>query len=275
DDLDQATMDEMKQFPGRIADSLHHFRFREGLTGMMNLARLGNKYLTDSEPWKLFEADPGRVGTILNTSLQICAQLSIVAEPFLPFTAAKIRRMLNLPDYTWNDATLLNWLTAGHRLNKAELLFQKIDDKTIGTQIQKLHATRDVQPPFMAAQAGDSPAVQPPFMAALPEILYDDFTKLDIRAGTILEVEIVPNTDKLLKLKVDTGIDRRTVVSGIAQYFKPEEIIGKRVSILVNLAPRKLRGIESQGMILMAENPDGSLYFISPDDGTINGAVVR
>ncbi|MBL7138734.1 MAG: methionine--tRNA ligase [Bacteroidales bacterium] len=270
DDLDRATLREMKQIPGRIADSLHHFRFREGLAGMMNLARLGNKYLTDSEPWKLFTIDPGRVGTVLNISLQICAQLSIVAQPFLPFSCAKIRQMLNIPEYKWQDATLLNWLTAGHQLNKPELLFQKIDDKTVEAQILKLHATRDVQPPFMAA-----PSDEPRLIAALPEINYDDFSKLDIRAGTILEAEVVPNADKLLKLKVDTGFDQRIVVAGIAQSFKPEEIIGKRVSILVNLAPLKLRGIESQGMILMAENPDGTLFFITPDEGAVNGATVK
>ncbi len=274
DDLDNATLEEMKQIPGRIADSLHHFRFREGLAAMMNLARLGNKYLTENEPWKVFAVDPGRVGTVLNISLQICAQLSIVAEPFLPFTSARIRKMLGLPEYIWKDATLLNWLRAGHQLAKPELLFEKIDDKTIETQVQKLLDTRkgnadaDIQPHFIAAQASD---ISP----ALPEIQYDDFIKLDIRAGTILEAEIVPKTDKLLKLKVDTGLDQRTIVSGIAQYFKPEDLIGKRVTILVNLAPRKLRGIESQGMILTAENPDGKLYFITPDEGTVNGATVK
>ena len=274
DDLDNATLEEMKQIPGRIADSLHHFRFREGLAAMMNLARLGNKYLTENEPWKVFAVDPGRVGTVLNISLQICAQLSIVAEHFLPFTSARIRKMLGLPEYIWKDATLLNWLRAGHQLAKPELLFEKIDDKTIETQVQKLLDTRkgnadaDIQPHFIAAQASD---ISP----ALPEIQYDDFIKLDIRAGTILEAEIVPKTDKLLKLKVDTGLDQRTIVSGIAQYFKPEDLICKRVTILVNLAPRKLRGIESQGMILTAENPDGKLYFITPDEGTVNGATVK
>ncbi|NQV01457.1 MAG: methionine--tRNA ligase subunit beta, partial [Bacteroidia bacterium] len=271
DDLDKATLEEMKKIPNRIADSLHHFRFREGLAGMMNLARLGNKYLTENEPWKVFAVDPGRVGTVLNTSLQICAQLSIVAEPFLPFTSASMRKMLGLPDYRWKDATLLNWFQPGHQLAKPELLFEKIDDKTIEKQIQKLLNTRQgnadaVQPPL---------SVEPPLMAALPEITYDDFSKLDIRAGTILEAEVVPKTDKLLKLKVDSGLDQRTIVSGIAQYFKPEDLIGKRVTILINLAPRKLRGIESQGMILTAENPDGTLYFITPDEGAVDGASVK
>ena len=263
--LDKATLEEMTQFPGRIADSLHKFHFREGLAGVMNLARLGNKYLTDSEPWKVFAVDPERVGTALNISLQICAQLSIVAEPFLPFSCTKIRQMFNIPAYKWQDATVLNWLPAEHQLNKPELLFEKIDDKTIEAQIQKLMDTR---------KANESP-VEPRLIEALPEITYDDFVKMDIRSATILEAEKVPKTDKLLKLKVDTGLDQRTLVAGIAQYFTPEKIVGKQVSILVNLAPRNIRGIESQGMILMAENPDGSLYFVAPGEGAINGATVK
>jgi len=263
--LDKETLEEMKQIPGRIADSLHHFRFREGLAGMMNLARLGNKYLTENEPWKVFVVDPGRVGTVLNISLQICAQLSIVAQPFLPFTAQKIQKILNLPEYKWDDATHLNWLSAEHQLNKPELLFEKIDDKAIEDQIQKLLATKKT----------NEEIVQPQLIAALPEITYDDFIKLDIRAATILEAEAVPKTDKLLKLLVDTGLDQRTIVSGIAQYFKPENLIGQQVTILVNLAPRKLRGIESQGMILTAENPDGTLFLITPDKGSLNGASVK
>jgi len=239
----------------------------------MNLARLGNKYLTESEPWKVFAVDPGRVGTVLNISLQICAQLSIVARPFLPFTSEKIRKMLNIPEYTWADATLLTWLPAEHQLNKAELLFEKIDDKVIEAQIQKLLDTR--QGNADAAEPSAAQAAEPRLITALPEITYDDFSKLDIRVATILEAEVVPNTDKLLKLKVDTGLDQRTIVSGIAQYFKPENLIGQRVTILVNLAPRKLRGIESQGMILTAENPDGTLYLITPDEGAVNGASVK
>jgi len=279
-DLDQATLDEMQQIPGRIAESLNLFRFREGLSGMMNLARLGNKYLTENEPWKVFAVDPARVGTVLNISLQICAQLSIVSNPFLPFTSEKIRKMLRLPEYKWDDAKLLNWLSAEHQLKAAELLFEKIDDKTIEAQIQKLLDTRKgnadaTQPPLMTAQSGDPSALQPSLMAALPEIQYDDFSKLDIRVATILEAEVVPNTDKLLKLRVDTGLDQRTIVSGIARYFSPETLIGKKIVILANLAPRRLRGIESQGMILTAENPDGALYLITPDNGAMNGASVK
>jgi len=272
-DLDKATLEEMRQIPERISESLGHFRFRESLAGMMNLARTGNKYLTESEPWKVFAIDPERVGTVLNISLQICAQLSIVAQPFLPFTAQKIRKMLNLPEYKWDDATLLNWLSAEHQLNKAELLFEKIDDKTIEVQIQKLLDTRKGN-----AEAGDPSLVAIDALQLVPpmaEITYDDFSKLDIRAGTILEAEVVPKTDKLLRLIVDTGLDQRTIVSGIAQYFKSDKLIGQRVTLLINLAPRKLKGIESQGMILTAENPDGTLRFITPEEGTINGATIK
>jgi methionyl-tRNA synthetase len=208
------------------------------------------------------------VGTILNISLQICAQLSIVAEPFLPFTTAKIRGMLNLEPMKWKDAVRLDWLAAGHPLNKAELLFEKIDDPTIAVQVQKLLDTKE-------ANETDVPSAPVAIKPAKPEIGYEDFSKIDIRVGTIIEAVKVPKADKLLKLKIDTGLDQRTIVSGIAQYFKPEEIIGKRACFLVNLAPRKLKGIESQGMILMAENPDGSLRFVTPDEGTVNGADVK
>jgi methionyl-tRNA synthetase len=266
-ETDSAALEEMKQFPARIAASLHAYRFREALAEMMNLARLGNKYLTDSEPWKIFARDPERVGTILNISLQICAQLTIVADPFLPFSTAKIRGMLNLQPMKWKDADRLIWLPAGHRLNKAELLFDKIEDQTIQMQVHKLLDTK------MANEAaGASVAVVKP---SKPEISYEEFSKMDIRVGTIIEAVKVPKADKLLRLKIDTGIDVRTVVSGIAQYFKPEEVIGKRACFLVNLAPRKLRGIDSQGMVLMAENPDGSLRFVVPDEGAVNGADVK
>ena len=263
---DLAAFAEMKLFPSRIAASLYSYRFREALAEMMNLARLGNKYLTDNEPWKLYPAEKERVATILNVSLQICAELSIVAEPFLPFSAAKIRQTLNLGSYSWKDALLCNWLVPGQKINPPSLLFDKIDDEIIQKQVQKLMDTKAANE---AAQAVTS------LKPAKPEIVYDDFTKMDIRVGTILEAEKVPKTDKLLKLKIDTGIDQRTVVSGIAAYFKPEDIIGRRVSILVNLAPRKLKGIDSQGMILMAENPDGTLFFVTPDVGTQNGGDIK
>jgi len=263
---DQATLRKMSLFPDRIAKSIHTYRFREALAEMMNLARLGNKYLTDNEPWKVYPRDPVRVGTVLNISLQICAQLSIVAEPFLPFTAAKIRHMLNLPLMKWKDAGLLSWLPAGHALQEPSLLFEKIENPAIEAQVQKLLDTRLANEAIMA---------KAPVKPGKETIQYEDFSKMDIRVGTILEAEKVAKTDKLLKLKIDTGLDHRTVVSGIAQFFKPEEIIGKQILILVNLAPRKLKGIESQGMILTAENPDGTLYFVTPGEGTINGADVK
>ncbi len=265
-DYDKTALEEMRQFPGRIAGSIRNYRFREALAELMNLARLGNKYLTDNEPWKVFPTDPVRVGTVLNISLQICAQLSIVAEPFLPFSAAKIRQILNLPSYKWGEAMLLNWLSAGHRLNQPELLFEKIDDGAIEAQVQKLLSTRE---------ANEALQAKAPVKPGKEAIVFEDFSKMDIRVGTIMEAEKVAKTDKLLKLKIDTGLDQRIVVSGIAKFFSPEEIVGKRVCILVNLAPRKLKGIESQGMILMAENPDGTLFFVTPGEGSINGADVK
>ena len=264
---DTAALEEMKLVPGRIASSSHAYRFREAVAEMMNLARLGNNYLTDSEPWKLFPNDQVRVATILNISLQICAQLSIVAEPFLPFTAARIRVMLNLYPMKWRDAARLDWLAAGHPLNKADLLFEKIEDQVIEKQVKKLMDTKQTNEAAAVASATVKPAK--------PGITYEEFSKMDIRVGTIIEAEKVPKADKLLKLTIDTGIDRRTVVSGIAEYFTPGEIVGKQACFLVNLAPRKLRGIESQGMILMAENPDGSLRFVLPGDGAVNGADVK
>lgn len=265
-DSDLAALAEMELFPGRIAESLRNYRFREALSEVMNLARLGNKYLTDNEPWKQFAADPARVGTVLNLSLQICAQLGTVAEPFLPFSAAKIRKTLNLPFPTWGDALLLHRLTPSHRLEQPELLFEKIEDAPIQAQVQRL---------LDAKIANEAAQAKAPVKPAKPAITYDDFTKMDIRTGTILEAERVPKTDKLLKLTIDTGIDRRTVVSGIAGFFKPEEIVGQRVSILINLEPRKLKGIESQGMILMAENPDGTLFFVTPGEGAVNGSDIK
>lgn len=265
-DSDNAALAEMRLIPERIAESIHHYHFREALAEMMNLARLGNKYLTENEPWKLFKTDPQRVATVLNLSLQICAQLSIVAAPFLPFTAIKIREMLNLPQFTWNDAIRLNWLRAGDAINPPELLFEKIEDPAIEAQVQKLLDTKEANA-VLQSKAPLKPAKSP--------VTYDDFSKMDIRVGTILEAERVPKTDKLMKLKVDTGLDQRTIVSGIAHYFSAEEIVGKKVTILTNLEPRRLKGIDSHGMILMAENPDGRLFFVSPDTETFNGAEIK
>jgi len=263
-DEDKKAFEEIATFPARISGSLDKFRFRESLSEMMNLARLGNKYLTDNEPWKIFKTDPERVKTILNISLQICANLSVLAEPFLPFTAHKLAEMLNLDGLKWEDAGSADLLKAGNAINKPEYLFEKIEDAAIEAQVQKLLDTKKENE---ANEFSANPAKE--------NIEFEDFAKLDIRVGTILEAEKVAKTKKLLKLKVDTGIDQRTVISGIAEFFKPEEIIGKKVSILVNLAPKKLRGVESQGMILMAENPDGTLGFVSPPDDFVDGSEVK
>jgi methionyl-tRNA synthetase len=265
-DPDKNTLEEMKQFPGRISQSIHQYRFREGLSEMMNLARLGNKYLTENEPWKIFKENPERVGTVLNIALQVCAELTIAIEPFLPFSAAKVRHTLNLTPMKWKEAEKGEWLSAGHKLNQPELLFEKIDDARIEIQIKKLFNTKS---------ANEASAASPACKPAKPEIQYEDFSKMDIRVATILEAEKVPKTDKLLRLYIDTGIDKRTIVSGIAAYFKPEEIVGRKICVLVNLAPRKLKGIDSQGMILMAENPDRTLFFITPGEGAENGADIK
>jgi len=262
-DIDKKTLERLKVFPDKIARSIDLYRFREALGEMMNLARLGNKYLTDNEPWKIFKTDPERVETILNISLQIAANLAIVAEPFLPFSVEKLLGMLNLKPLKWDVAGSAELLQADHQLGKPAFLFEKIEDAEVEKQVRKLLDTKNAN----EAAAPAAPQKE--------EIAYDDFVKMDIRTGTILEAEKVPKTKKLLKLKIDTGIDQRTVVSGIAEYFSPEEIIGKQVSILANLAPRKLRGIVSQGMILMAEDKDGKLVFISPDEKVSNGSEVK
>lgn len=263
DSISKETIEEMSKYPGIIASSIERYRFREALSELMNLARLGNKYLTDMEPWKLAKTDPEKVKEIMYVSLQIVANLSILSEPFLPFTAKKLQGMLNIGEHLWTDAGSDKLLESGHQLNKPELLFERIEDKAIDYQVQKLLDTKKENEESVPAKP------------AKPEIEFEDFVKMDIRTGTILEAEKVAKTKKLLKLIVDTGIDKRTVVSGIAEYYEPENIIGKKVSILVNLAPRKLRGIESQGMILMAEDNDGKLCFVSPVEDVNNGSEVK
>ncbi|MCD4664134.1 MAG: methionine--tRNA ligase subunit beta, partial [Bacteroidales bacterium] len=263
-DYDKSVLEEIKDFPMKVGSSLDHFRFREALSEMMNLARLGNKYLTDSEPWKIFKTDEVRVRTILNISLQICANLSILSEPFLPFSARKLSGMLNLLGLTWKDAGSTELLKEGHQLNKSSYLFEKIEDSVIEAQIQKLLDTKK-------ANEEREISVNP----VKDNIEYDDFMKLDIRTGTIIEAEKVPKTNKLLKLKIDSGIDQRTVISGIAEFYEPEKIIGQKVSILVNLASKKLRGIESNGMILMAENNEGKLCFVAPIEEFNDGSEIK
>ena len=257
------TLKEIAKYPEIVSSSIERYRFREALSELMNLARLGNKYLTDMEPWKIYKTDPEKVKQILNVSLQIVANLSILCEPFLPFTSDKLQKMVNIGGLKWKDAGKSDLLKAGHQLNKPELLFERIEDSTIEHQVQKLLDTKKEN------------EEAEPATPTKPTIEFDDFVKMDIRTGTILEAEKVAKTKKLLKLLVDTGIDKRTVVSGIAEYYKPENIVGKKVSILVNLAPRKLRGIESQGMILMAEDKDGKLCFVSPIDDVTNGSEIK
>ncbi|HNY59293.1 MAG TPA: methionine--tRNA ligase [Bacteroidales bacterium] len=255
---------EIEAIPERISMSLENFRFREALAEMMNLARLGNKYLTDNEPWKIFKSDPDRVKSVLNISLQICANLTIVAAPFLPFTAKKLSEMLNIGQMKWKEAGNIHLLKPGHRINNPELLFEKIEDETINAQIEKLNATS-------RANQNDKFVPNP-----LKEpVQYDEFAKMDIRTGTILEAEKVAKTKKLMKLTIDTGIDKRTVVSGIAEHYDAKDLIGRKVCILVNLAPKELRGIISHGMILMAENPDGSLGFVAPPDNYVDGTEIK
>ena len=257
------TLEELAKYPSIISSSIERYRFREALSELMNLARLGNKYLTDMEPWKIFKTDPEKVQQILNVSLQIVASLSVLSEPFLPFTSTRLQKMINIENLSWEDGGRADLLKPGQDLNKPELLFERIEDKEIEAQVQKLLDTKKEN------------EAEAPAKPSKPTIEFDDFMKMDIRTGTILEAEKVAKTKKLLKLIVDTGIDKRIVVSGIAEYYKPEDIIGRKVSILVNLAPRKLRGIESQGMILMAEDNDGKLCFVEPTEDVNNGSEVK
>jgi methionyl-tRNA synthetase len=262
-DVDQKVLDDLKQFPARIGASIDTYRFREATANLMDLARLGNKYLAETEPWKLAKTDLPRVGTILNIALQIAANLSIVAEPFLPFSASKLKAMLNFGSTQWHQAGAGNLLAVGHVLGTSALLFEKIEDEVIEVQIKKLFDTKKKME--LASQ---------PATPAKPEVTFDEFSKMDIRIGKVLKAERVEKSKKLLKLQVDTGIDTRTVMSGIAEHFSPEEMIGKQVTILVNLAPRKIMGVESQGMILMASDKDGSLKLLGPESETSPGSVI-
>jgi len=264
-EIDEDVLAAVKEFPNIIGKSIERYRFREASQELMNLARLGNKYLADEEPWKVIKVDAERVQTIMYVALQISAALAVVSKPFLPFTSDKLKGILNIDEtLSWQDITEKDVLIAeNHQINKAELLFSKIEDKTIDAQIEKLEATK-------IANEQENKVVEP----QKETIEFDDFTKLDIRIGTILEAEKVAKTKKLLKLKVDVGIDTRTIVSGIAESFKPEDIIGQQVSVLVNLAPRKIRGVESQGMILMTDTPDGKLAFMEPTQKVKNGQQV-
>ena len=263
-ELDEDTLASLKDFPGIIGKSIERYRFREASQELMNLARLGNKYLADEEPWKKIKTDEDRVKTIMYVALQIAAGLAVVSEPFLPFTSTKLKSILKLDNVSWNDVSEKDILLAsGHEINKQELLFSKIDDKTIDAQLAKLEATK-------LANEQANKVVEP----QKETIDFEDFTKMDIRVGTILEAQKVPKTKKLLQLKVDVGIDVRTIVSGIAESFSPDDIIGQQVTVLTNLAPRKIRGVESQGMILMTDTPDGKLAFVEPEREVKNGQQI-
>ena len=269
---DSETLQQLSELTQKIEQSLERYRFREAQQELMNIARLGNKYLADEEPWKLIKTDAERVKTVMYVALQVATALAITSEPFLPFTSEKLKNILQLGTTAWEQVkqnpTVL--LPTGHKIGMAALLFEKIEDAAIAKQLERLEKTKQANQ--QEAQAAAEVTVAP----QKELISYDDFAKMDIRIVTILSAEKMPKADKLLILKVDTGIDQRTIVSGIAQSFNPEEIIGKRVTVLANLAPRKLRGVESQGMILMVENAEGKYRFIAPDGGEIaNGAEVK
>ncbi|MPM53627.1 Methionine--tRNA ligase [bioreactor metagenome] len=256
-----------------IEQNLETYHFREALREAMNLARLGNKYLTDTEPWKLAKSDMERVATILNVSLQICANLSVAFEPFLPFTSAKLREILNLGNISWKAFGQPSILDAGHKLNEARLLFEKIEDSEIEFQINKLNNTKERNNTNDTGQAASQP-LQPTALPLKEECSYDDFMKMDIRTATVLEAKRVPKTDKLLELTIDTGLDKRTIVSGIAEYYTAEEMAGKQICILANLAPRKIKGIESRGMILMAKEENGKMKIVTPEERLSNGSTI-
>ena len=268
--VDQETLAKVKAYPSVIASSIERYRFREASQELMNLARLGNKYLADEEPWKVIKEDESRVQTVMYIALQIASALAVLSEPFLPFTSDKLKGILKQSelssDWTWDAISEgRELLTANHTIGKAELLFSKIEDKDVQFQLDKLEASKK-------ANEAANKKVEP----QKETINFDDFTKLDMRVGTILEAEKMPKAKKLLVLKVDTGIDVRTIVSGIAESFTAKEVVGKKVTVLVNLAPRALRGVESEGMILMTETPEGKLVFVNPDENTIvsNGQTI-
>ena len=262
-DGDKKVLAEIGKIRESVEQSLELFRFREAIKTAMDLARLGNKYLADTEPWKVIKTDPERVKTILNISLQITANLTLLLDPFLPFTMEKLRNFLGFEPTAWEFIGETDLLKAGHQINQAGLLFEKIEDDQVQAQIDKLMKSKEEN----QKNAEMAPVKE--------EIAFDDFTKIDLRTGTILEAEKVAKTKKLVKLKVDLGFEERTIVSGIAEYYDPTTLPGKKVCVLANLAPRKLKGIESQGMILLSENPDGSLYFIEPAADAVNGSEIN
>ncbi len=264
-DYDKETIAELQQIKAQLERNIENYHFREALKDAMNFARIGNKYLADTEPWKVVKSDPERVKTILNIALQITANTAIAIEPFMPFTAAKMISMLNVEKYSWEQMGQMDLVTAGHTIGKAELLFEKIEDETIQKQLDKLAAIKEAN---LAAEKAQEVEDQK------DNVSFDDFQKMDIRVSTILKAEKVAKTKKLLKLLVDTGIDQREIISGIAEHFTPEELVGQQVLVLVNLEPRELKGTLSRGMILMAEDATGKLRLLQPNEPTHNGAIV-
>ena len=263
-ELDNSVIAELKTFPERIGRSIETYRFREALAEMMNLARLGNKYLTETEPWKLFKTDPERTATVLNLALQICANLAVVCAPFIPFTADKMHRMLNLQSLSWRDAGRADILACDTQLEQPELLFEKIEDAAIEAQVNRLLETK---------RQNELNAWQP--AAVKPTVAFDDFGKVDIRVGTVLECTKVPKADKLLQFRIDDGMGSRTIVSGIAKYYpEPEKLVGMQVCFIANFEPRKLKGVVSEGMILSAEDKDGRLVLITPSQLVTPGVNV-
>ncbi len=260
---DKTVLDEIGKIGKSTQQSLEQFRFREAVKTAMDLARLGNKYLADTEPWKVIKTDPERVKTILNISLQITANLTLLLDPFLPFSMEKLRGFINFRETSWDLIGSEALLKPGHAIEKASLLFEKIEDDQVQAQLDKLMKTKE--------ENQDVPAVNP----QKEEIAFEDFTRMDLRVGTVLEAEKVPKTKKLIRLLVDVGFEQRTIVSGIAEYYDAESLPGRRVCVLANLAPRNLKGIESQGMILLSENPDGSLHFVEPTADAANGSEIN
>ena len=264
-EYDEQTIAELGGIKSSLESNIENYRFREALKDAMNFARIGNKYLADTEPWKVVKSDPERVKTILNIALQITANVAVAIEPFMPFSSEKILNMLNINKLDWESLGSMSLLEAGHVIGKPVLLFEKIEDDVIEAQLKRL---ADIKAQNAAEEAAQNVTAQK------EECMYDDFQKMDIRVSTILAAEKVAKTKKLLKLTVDTGIDKRTIVSGIAEHFTPEELVGRQVLVLVNLAPRELKGITSNGMILMAEDASGKLELLAPEHKTNNGAIV-
>lgn len=257
DNVDNEIFSELDELKGKVELSIQNFKFREAMSYVIDVARLGNKYLTDTEPWKIFEENPERVKDIIHNSVQIVANISILCEPFIPFTSKKIKELLNISDINWSNASS-SIVNAGHEISGKAHIFSKIEDKAIEDQIKKLKLNDE----------------NDKIMPQKNIIEFDDFTKVDLRVGTVIEAENIPKSDKLLKLKVDTGLDQRTILSGISKYYSPDEIINKKVMVLINLKPRKMMGFESEGMLLLADDGDGNLSLMQPDSDISDGAVV-